>query len=76
MDLTDGDSQTLTAFSGSPDGAGDPDLGPDGLPGTDDDDFMEVPVDWSADPAIGSVSPASGSSTVFTPRSRPGPSRR
>lgn len=47
---------------------GEPDFGPDGSAGTDDDDCVPVPpfTMWSVSSGIGDVNPAMGSSTTFT----------
>jgi hypothetical protein len=60
--LTAGDTQPFSAFSG-PAGA---DYGPDGIPGTDDDLYDPVSVDWSTSGQIGTVSPSTGQSTTLT----------
>jgi hypothetical protein len=62
--LDAGATQVFAAFSGPPDASGNPDLGPDGLPGTPDDEFEALPVSWSTSGGIGTVSPDAGSETT------------
>jgi hypothetical protein len=62
-----GGTLELRAFECPPLTTGEADVGPDGMPGTDDDDCVLVSVSWSTtNPLFGSVSPSSGSSTTFT----------
>jgi hypothetical protein len=58
-------SLTLLAFRGPTDASGAPAVGPDGLPGGADDDFISIPTTWTADSNIGSIaSPSPGSAST------------
>lgn len=59
------ETRTFIALRGSADEAGNPDFGPDGIPGNADDDFEVVSVAWSVTGRAGRVSPSSGRTTTF-----------
>lgn len=61
-----GESQVFTGWSCPLDDFDNPDVGPDGVPGTSDDLCTPADAGWSASSGIGSVSPATGSTTTFT----------
>jgi hypothetical protein len=65
------ETQPLASFTCPRDANGNPDLGPDGIPETQDDFCQPVAVDWSVEGPIGSVSPPSGLSTTFTAANGP-----
>ncbi len=60
-------TQRFRALVGPVDENGNPDFGPDGVPGNADDAFELASVQWSVEGGIGSVAPQSGGTTTFTP---------
>jgi hypothetical protein len=59
--------RTFRALIGPVDEDGNPDFGPDGIPGNADDAFDLVSVTWSVEGGVGMVAPQTGPTTTFTP---------
>lgn len=66
VELRDGEQQQFVAYACPPDVNGDPLLGPDGVPGTDDDDCVPVTAFWGVEGDIGSID-ATGTLTAVLP---------
>jgi hypothetical protein len=64
--ITDGATQTFSAYLGPQDASGHADVGADSVPGTSDDQFTLLNVFWSLSGSIGTLSTLTGSSTVLT----------
>jgi len=60
------DPQLFGAFRCPVDADGNPDFGPDGAPGTDDDDCVPAIIDWSVVGNIGTVDPTTGATTTLS----------
>ncbi|MGH3370965.1 MAG: hypothetical protein ACRDPR_13295 [Nocardioidaceae bacterium] len=71
--VTDGGRKDFGAFDCPLNAAGEPDVGEDGVPGTDDDLCEPITVDeWSVSGSIGTLTPASGATTTLTADLPPG----
>jgi hypothetical protein len=70
--LEHGQTQTFGAFRCPTDPLGVPLLGPDGVPGTADDACSAVLAGWFRTGQIGTIFPASGSTTTLTAALPPG----
>jgi len=66
LELPARDTQSIAALSGPPNPDGTPDKGEDGVAGTADDDFQPADVSFSTSGGIGTLDPASGSTTTLT----------
>jgi hypothetical protein len=64
--LRPGQTRSFRALIGPVDEDGNPDFGPDGIPGNADDAFDLVSVTWAVEGGVGRVAPQTGTNATFT----------
>lgn len=65
-EMMPGDTQEFAAYVCPVDADGEPIVGGDGVPGTEDDDCVDVTAAWTVEGDIGSISPLTGAMTTLT----------